>query len=38
MNFQGQGVSGGGSGVAPGGTVEGAVKWIFFLFSALNKF
>jgi len=35
MNFRGQGVGGGGSGVvAPGGTVRGAVKWIFFIFCA----
>ena len=35
MNFRGQGEGGGGSGVVdPGGTVQGAVKWIFFIFCA----
>jgi len=34
-NFRAQGVGGGGSGVvAPGGTVQGAVKRIFFIFCA----
>jgi hypothetical protein len=34
LNFLGQGVGGGSGVVASGGTVHGAVKWIFFIFCA----